>query len=80
MPKVGPIKRRELIRGLKQFGFAGPFSGGKHQFMIKENLRVRIPNPHNEDIGINLLFRILKEADIDKEMWNERISQEVFKQ
>ena len=71
MPRLGPIKRRELINGLKQAGFAGPYSGGKHQFMAKENIRVRVPNPHKEDIGVNLLFRILKEADIDKEMWLE---------
>ena len=69
MPKLGPIKRRELIKGLKQAGFSGPFSGGKHQFMIKGNLHVRIPNPHKEDISMGLLARILKEADIDKEMW-----------
>ena len=71
MPKMGPIKRRELIKGLKQAGFAGPFSGGKHQFMVKEDLRIRIPNPHKEDIGMSLLFRILKEADIDKETWEK---------
>ena len=37
--------------------------------MIKGNLHVRIPNPHKEDISMGLLARILKEADIDKEMW-----------
>ena len=26
MPKLGPIKRRELIKGLKQAGFSGPFA------------------------------------------------------
>jgi predicted RNA binding protein YcfA (HicA-like mRNA interferase family) len=71
MPKLGPMRRRELIKGLRQAGFTGPFSGGKHQFMVKENLRVRIPNPHKEDIGMSLLTRILKEADIDKEMWKK---------
>ena len=46
MPSFGPIKRDELIYHLRQLGFAGPYSGGKHQFMVRENLRVRIPNPH----------------------------------
>lgn len=45
MPTIGPIKRRDLIRALKQFGFTGPFSGGNHQYMIKEQLKVTIPNP-----------------------------------
>lgn len=71
MPAFGPIKRRELIYYLRQIGFSGPYSGGKHQFMIKGQLRVRIPNPHKEDIGKNLLMRILREAGIDREEWEQ---------
>jgi predicted RNA binding protein YcfA (HicA-like mRNA interferase family) len=69
MPKFGPIKRKDLIRYLQQLGFTGPYSGGKHQFMIKEKLKVRIPNPHKSDIGENLLNRILKEIGIDRAEW-----------
>ena len=64
MPRFGPIKRRELVQCLRQLGFLGPFVGGKHQFMVKDGLRVRIPNPHREDIGKNLLGEILREAGI----------------
>lgn len=46
MPAFGPIKRRDLIRCLRRAGFEGPFSGGKHQFMIREDVTVRVPNPH----------------------------------
>ena len=73
MPPFGPIKRDELIYYMRQLGFAGPYSGGKHQFMVRENLRVRIPNPHKGDIGRNLLSKILKEAGIDRAEW-EKIS------
>jgi hypothetical protein len=38
-------------------GFEGPYAGGKHQFMIKGNLRLTIPNPHKADIGSNLLSK-----------------------
>jgi len=69
MPKIGPIKRRDFIHFLCQLGFSGPYSGGKHQFMVKENMRVRIPNPHKGDIGKNLLLRILREAGINREEW-----------
>jgi predicted RNA binding protein YcfA (HicA-like mRNA interferase family) len=69
MPSFGPIRRRELIQYLRQLGFLGPYSGSKHQFMIKENLRVRIPNPHREDIGRNLLREILREAGISMAEW-----------
>ncbi len=46
MPHLGPIKRKDLVYYLKQVGFEGPYSGGKHQFMLKENLSITIPNPH----------------------------------
>ena len=71
MPKFGPIKRKDLILYLRQLGFTGPFSGGKHQFMVKEKLKVRIPNPHKRDIGENLLNQILKEIGIDRTKWEK---------
>jgi hypothetical protein len=61
----------DLIRHLRQFGLVGPFSGGKHQFMIKDNLTLRIPNPHQSDIGKDLLARILRLAGINREEWEK---------
>lgn len=55
MPQLKAIKRNDLVHYLKQTGFSGPYAGGKHQFMIKDKLRLTIPNPHQSDIGINLL-------------------------
>ena len=69
MPAIRPIKQIELIRFLRKLDFIGPYSGGKHQFMVKGDLRIRIPNPHKKDIGKNLLKLILKEAEISKETW-----------
>ena len=69
MPALGPIKRRALIDYLKQLGFEGPYSGGKHQYMIKGQLRLAIPNPHHGDIGRDLLARILRQAGIEHEDW-----------
>ena len=59
-----PIHRRILIKKLKLLDFEGPYSGGKHQFMIKNNFKLSIPNPHNKDIGIVLLSKIIKELNI----------------
>ncbi len=69
MPSFRPISRRELITGLRAAGFTGPYSGGKHQYMQRDTLRVRIPNPHQGDISQNLLARILKQAEISLEEW-----------
>ena len=71
MPQLGPIKRAELIRYLQILGFEGPFSGGKHQFMLKGVIRLRLPNPHKKDVGRELLSRILKQAGVDKDTWEK---------
>ncbi len=69
MPPFGAIKRRDLIRALKRFGFDGPFPGGNHQYMSKGELKLRIPNPHQGDISIGLLARVLHQAQISREEW-----------
>ncbi len=43
MPPLKPIKRRDLIYHLKQLGFDGRYSGKRHQFMLKDSLRITIP-------------------------------------
>ncbi len=69
MPPFGPIKQKDLVKYLRILGFDGPFSGGKHPFMIKKSLTITIPNPHKVDIGKELLFKILKQAKISKKDW-----------
>jgi predicted RNA binding protein YcfA (HicA-like mRNA interferase family) len=65
-----PISRRELIRRLRHVGFSGPISGGRHHFMKKGALKVRIPNPHRRgDISGALLSEILRQAGITGEAW-----------
>ena len=69
VPSFGPISRKKLIRALRTYGFDGPYSGGRHEFMVKDTLVVHIPNPHRSDIGKALLARILKQAAISIEEW-----------
>ena len=71
MPAFGSIKRKDFIRALKDAGFEGPHSGGKHEFMVKGNLRLILPNPHQGEIGRDLLSRILKQAGISREEWEK---------
>jgi hypothetical protein len=58
-----------LVRYFRELGFAGPYSGGKHQFMIKGENRVYIPNPHSGDISKDLLTRVLQQAAISRDEW-----------
>ena len=71
MPSFGPIKRVDLIRALRQAGFEGPFTGGKHQFMVHGELRLVIPNPHSGEIGRDLLTRLLRQANISRDEWEQ---------
>ena len=69
MSKLAPISRKKFISRLQKLGFEGPFSGGKHMFMSKADLDVAIPNPHQNDIGVDLLVRILRQAGISRREW-----------
>ena len=69
MPATGPIKRKDLIAGLRALGFEPPVSGGEHQYMKGRGRKLRLPNPHAEDIGRGLLVRILRQAGIEREEW-----------
>ncbi|MBW2595382.1 MAG: type II toxin-antitoxin system HicA family toxin [Deltaproteobacteria bacterium] len=71
MSKLSPVSFSELVRKLKTLDFEGPFSGGKHLFMIKGDLRLTISNPHRQDIGVELLKKILRQGGIRRDEWNQ---------
>ena len=67
-----PTSRRDLIRKFKRLGFTGPFSGGRHQFMMKGELKARIPNPHkSRDISDSLINEVIRQAGITKKEWEQ---------
>jgi len=63
------ISWRKLVKKFKNIGFDGPFSGGRHLFMIKSDFKIHIPNPHKKDISKYLLAEILRQADISLKEW-----------
>jgi predicted RNA binding protein YcfA (HicA-like mRNA interferase family) len=66
------ISRKELIRKFRFLGYAGPFSGGRHQFMMKGSKKIRISNPHGSgDVHISLVKEILRQAGISDEEWDK---------
>jgi predicted RNA binding protein YcfA (HicA-like mRNA interferase family) len=71
MPTFGPIKRPDLIRYLRELGFEGPFFGSRHQYMVKDDITVRIPNHHKRDISKGLVAEILRQAGIDRDEWEQ---------
>ncbi len=71
MPRLSPVSWGTFVRKMKSLGFSGPFQEGKHPYMVKGNLSITIPNPHKGDISVDLLSRIIKQAYISREEWNE---------
>ena len=69
MPKN--ISFRKLIKKLKRFGFDGPYPGTRHPYMMKDHLKLIIPNPHEGDISKSLLSKIIRQAGISKKEWDK---------
>lgn len=68
-----PIPRRDLVRKLRRLEFKGPYSGGRHQFMMRGALKIRIPNPHkSQDISDSLPNEILGQAGISRSEFDRR--------
>ena len=65
------ISWKKLVQKFRRLGFDGPFSGGRHLFMVKGVLKVRILNPHRGDISSYLISEILRQAEILGKDWNE---------
>ena len=63
------ISWRKLVQKFRNLEFDGPYSGGRHLFMIKGELKVHIPNPHEGDISRQLLSEILRQAGISSKAW-----------
>ena len=71
MSKLGPISQKDLIHYLREAEFSGPFAGGNHLYMERGSKRFPIPNPHQGDVSLGLLKRILDVAGITGEEWEE---------
>ncbi len=69
MDKLAPVSWREMVRRFKNLGFDGPYQGGKHPYLVKGDLVLTLSNPHRGEIGIDLLARILKRAEVTRDEW-----------
>ena len=62
-----PISRAKFIKRLKNIGFEGSFLGSDHDYMVRGDNFVRIPNDHRREIGANLIVEILREGSISRD-------------
>jgi hypothetical protein len=61
MSRWNPCERNDFIRRLRQLGFAGLYSGARHQFMVYGNHRPTIPS--NKEYSVPQLRMMLHEAE-----------------
>lgn len=64
-----PVARSEFIRRMRRLGFEGPYSGGRHEFMLRGQRRLILPNPHRNMISVDLLIRLLDQAGVSRDEW-----------
>ena len=69
MSKLSPISWRDLVQRLRELGFEGPYSGGRHPQMRRGDVTVIIPNLHEGEIGAGLMKRILQQPGVSREEW-----------
>jgi len=69
MSRLTPISWSELVQHLGELGFEGPYAGGRHPQMRRDDVTVIIPNPHEGDVGVGLLKRLLRQAGVSREEW-----------
>ncbi len=69
MASLAPVSWTALIRRLRELGFEGPYAGGRHPQMRRGDVTVIIPNPHEGDIGVGFLTRLLRQAGVSREEW-----------
>jgi len=67
--RLTPVKCEQFIQRLRELGFEGPFPGRKHQIMRCGNQTIRLPNPHQSEISVDLLRRILRDSGISRAEW-----------
>ncbi len=71
MPKLKPLKSKEVIKKLSKLGFVGPIAGGKHIRMVNLKTKKIIPVPMHKgkDVGVGLIREIINEAGSSRDEW-----------
>jgi predicted RNA binding protein YcfA (HicA-like mRNA interferase family) len=63
---LAPVKPEKLRQYLVKHGWEGPCRIGKHSFMVKNDLRLRLPDTAEDElISVDLLKRILLMAGVE---------------
>jgi hypothetical protein len=56
-----PLKRREFVRRLRALGFAGPYSGTRHDFLVLGQRRQTVPS--NADYSLPQVKMLVRQVE-----------------
>ncbi len=74
-PRLTPRRWRDVVRVLESFGFERVDQSGSHLKLRHPDGRVTIVPVHDgRDIGTGLLRTIIREADLDRDEFQERLA------
>ena len=65
------MSRGDLIRSLCKLGFEGPYRGTNHDYLLRNDAMLRIPDESRENIDGDLLIRLLRQAGVSREEWRD---------
>ena len=73
MPRLTPLRSREVIDKLRALGYEGPIAGGRHSRMVHPRSGKIIPVPVHggKDVSVGLIRAIIRELGITPEEWLE---------
>jgi predicted RNA binding protein YcfA (HicA-like mRNA interferase family) len=73
MPRLTPLRSREVIEKLRALGYEGPIAGGRHSRMVHPHSGKIIPVPVHggKDVSVGLIRAIIRELGITPEEWLE---------
>jgi len=72
MPKIIPLKFREVVSKLKKFGFECPFYGWKHPIMKNDKKRIPVPNHGWKDVSSWVIACIIDHVWVSVEERNDK--------
>ena len=69
MPKLIPLKQKDMISKLSKLWYKWPFPWGKHPVMVKETHILTVLNTHgNKTIAVWIISTILKQISVDRDI------------
>ena len=71
MPKLTPLKSRQVIEKLRALGCDGPFAGGRHNRMVHRETGKIIPIPMHgsKDVSVGLIRAVIRDVGITPDEW-----------